>query len=179
MCQNGCLFLLLEVLKLFASVDGAVGETVRIHGVLACGGAPVIGARLKLYDGDGLKDDGTTANYRDEFLFQVKDIEPSILYLTINHHCDGGIFRKQCIRKDQLLFQEITKKRLIYHIGMLELQHTNISHPKVLHSIQSHDGCKCYNQSLFQDDSVSCMKLIRMNQKKNSKMKQQKIIDEI
>ncbi|VDM93063.1 unnamed protein product [Onchocerca ochengi] len=94
MRKSGCLFLLLEILQLFAPVNSAVGETVRIHGVLACGGAPVFAARLKLYDGEGLKDDGTTANHEDEFLFQIKNIEPSKLYLTIDHHCDGGILNK-------------------------------------------------------------------------------------
>ncbi|EFO13863.1 hypothetical protein LOAG_14663, partial [Loa loa] len=42
----------------------------------------------------GLKDDGTMANHLDEFLFQVKNIDASNLYLTIDHHCDGGIMHK-------------------------------------------------------------------------------------
>ncbi|VDO73025.1 unnamed protein product [Onchocerca flexuosa] len=87
----------MKIFQFFPPVNSEVGETVRIHGVLACGGASVLAARLKLYDGDGLKDDGTTANHEDEFLFQVKNIEPSKLYLTIDHHCDGGILHKAFI----------------------------------------------------------------------------------
>ncbi|VBB31347.1 unnamed protein product [Acanthocheilonema viteae] len=149
-------------------VNGETAKTIRIHGLLSCGGASVLGARLKLYDGAGLKDDGTTANHWDEFLFQVKNIDTSELYLTIDHHCDGGILHKQCIRKDKLLFQQIAKQRLIYHIGMLELQNTTVSHPKVFHYIESHNGCKCYNQNLFQNNSTLCINYIKMNQKKES-----------
>ncbi|VDK81479.1 unnamed protein product [Litomosoides sigmodontis] len=75
-------------------VSAKIGKTVRIHGLLACGGVSVLGARLKLYDGAGLKDDGTIANYWDEFLFQVRNIDSSKLYLTIDHHCDGGILNE-------------------------------------------------------------------------------------
>lgn len=48
---------------------------------------------LKLFAA-GLKDDGTIANHWDEFLFQVKNVDTSKLYITIDHHCDGGILHE-------------------------------------------------------------------------------------
>ncbi|CAG9529782.1 unnamed protein product [Cercopithifilaria johnstoni] len=204
---SGCLLSLLQVFQLFI-INAENGETVRIHGLLACGGASVFGARLKLYDGGefqatdesnskirraisahmffvdnsklftaGLKDDGTVANHWDEFLFEVKNIDTSKLYLTIDHHCDGGILHEQCIRKDKLLFQQVAKRQLIYHIGVLELQNATVLHPKILYHIESHDGCKCYNQNLFQGNSASCINYIKMNQEKILK-NHKEIIDE-
>uniref|UniRef100_A0A1I8EH27 Uncharacterized protein n=1 Tax=Wuchereria bancrofti TaxID=6293 RepID=A0A1I8EH27_WUCBA len=128
---SGCMFQILQILQLFAIIKVTTSERVRIHGLLACGGIPVLGARLKLYDATGFKDDGTMANHWDEFLFQMKDIDASKLYITIDHHCDGGILHKQCMRKDKLIFQQIAQKPLIYHIGMIELQNITLLHPKI------------------------------------------------
>ncbi|EJD73673.1 hypothetical protein LOAG_18915 [Loa loa] len=44
-------WLTFNILQLFTIINAAIGETVRIQGVLACGGTSVVGARLKLYDG--------------------------------------------------------------------------------------------------------------------------------
>ncbi|VDO57085.1 unnamed protein product [Brugia timori] len=47
---SGCTLQILQILQLFAIIKMSISETVRIHGLLACGGIPVLGARLKLYD---------------------------------------------------------------------------------------------------------------------------------
>lgn len=73
---------------------------------------------------------------------------------------------QRCMRKDKLLFLQVAKKRLIYHIGMLELQNITVSHPKILHHIESHNGCKCYKQNLFQGNSTSCINYIKKNQER-------------
>lgn len=62
---------------------------------------------------------------------------------------------------------------------MLELRNTTVLHPKVFHHIESHNGCKCYSQNLFQINSISCINYIKMNHKgKNSQKSRKKIIDD-
>ncbi|VDN05948.1 unnamed protein product [Thelazia callipaeda] len=162
-------------------MNARIGEKVRIQGVVACGGKPML-ARFRLYDGKGLKNSGTTANIGDEFLFQVTNITPSNLYLTVDHHCDGGYKNKvfnvnfqHCLRKDKVSFINLTKIHEIFHIGTLELEATNVSHPRTTSTIESHAGCQCYVDNLLNKTSVLCLELAKTYRNRYQKNKRSKI----